>query len=187
MFDWNLLQEEANLRTKQTLEVLKTEYTGLRTSRASVNMLDPIRVDVYGSLMPVNQLASISTPEAQTISVSVWDSSVVSKIEKAIRESGLGLNPQVDGTLIRLRLPILTEERRKELVKVAREYAEKSQVACRNIRQDIMQKIKKAEADKEISEDDRKKYEEDIQKVFDARSVEISDIAKLKEQDIMSV
>ncbi len=187
MVELNALRTEAKERTGQTIEVLKNEFVGLRTGRASINMLDPVRVDVYGSLMPISQLASVSTPEPQMISVSVWDNSTVGKIEKAIRESGLGLNPQVDGTLIRLRLPPLTEERRKELVKVAKEYAENAQVACRNIRQDIMQKIKKAEAEKLISEDDQKHFSEDVQKIFDERSSEITEMAKKKESDILSV
>ena len=185
--DYSLLKNEAEQKAAASIEVLKKEFAGLRTGRASVNLLDGVRVEVYGADMPLNQVATVSTPEAQVIAVSVWDASNSAAVEKAIRDSGLGLNPMTAGGVIRLNLPPLTEERRKELVKVAKKYAEEAHIALRNVRQDLMQKIKKAESDKAISEDDMKKYSEDLQKVFDANGVEIDAVAKQKEQDIMSI
>ncbi|MCL2749224.1 MAG: ribosome recycling factor [Alphaproteobacteria bacterium] len=185
--DYTLLKSEAEQKTAQTIEVLKTEFAGLRTGRASVHLLDGIRVPVYGTEMPVDQLATVSTPEAQALSISVWDLSNAGAVEKAIRESGLGLNPMTAGGVIRLNLPPLTEERRKELVKVSGKYAEEAKISMRNIRQDLMSKIKRAKDDKEISEDDQRRYEEDLQKVFESRATEVDTLAKQKEQDIMSV
>ena len=185
--DFNILKAEAEQKAISTIEVLKTEYAGLRTGRASVGLLDGIRVEVYGAEMPLNQVATVATPEAQTITVSVWDGSNVAAVEKAIRDSGLGLNPNTAGGVIRLNLPPLTEERRKELVKVAKKYAEDAHIALRNVRADLRDRIKKAESDKQISEDDRKRYEEDLQKVFDARGLDIDAVAKQKESDIMTV
>ncbi|MDR1206841.1 MAG: ribosome recycling factor [Rickettsiales bacterium] len=185
--DYADIKSEAEQKTNATLDVLRGEYTGLRTGRASVHLLDGIRVETYGSEMPIDQLATISTPESQVISVSVWDATNTAKVEKAIRDSGLGLNPMTAGGVIRLNLPPLTEERRKELVKVAGKYAEEAKISMRNIRQDLMGKIKRAVADKEISEDDQRRYEEDLQKVFDARAAEVDGIARQKESDIMSV
>lgn len=181
------LKAEAEQKAASTIEVLKTEFAGLRTGRASVHLMDGVRVDAYGAEMPLDQLATVSTPEAQVISVSVWDASNVAAVEKAIRDSGLGLNPQTAGGVIRLNLPPLTEERRRELVKVAKGYAEDAQVALRNVRQDLMQRIKRAVADKEISEDDQRRYAEELQKTFDAKSADIDAVAKQKESDIMSV
>jgi ribosome recycling factor len=137
--------------------------------------------------MPLNQLATVSTPDNQTLSVTVWDMSNVGAVEKAIRDSGLGLNPMSAGAVIRLNMPPLTEERRRELTKVAGKYAEEAKISMRNIRQDAMGKIKRAVTDKEISEDDQRKFETDLQKVFDARGAEVDSIAKQKEADIMSV
>ncbi|MCL2629544.1 MAG: ribosome recycling factor [Alphaproteobacteria bacterium] len=185
--EYQALQTEASTKTAATIEVLKTNFAGLRTGRASVTLLDPIRVEAYGGMMPLSQLANISTPEAQTISISVWDMDVVSKVEKAILESKLGLNPQTSGTSIRLNLPPLTEERRKELTKVAGTYAEDAKIAIRNIRQELFQKIKKAEEDKQISEDDKHRFQEDLQKIFDAKTAEVGTLLTGKEKDIMSI
>ena len=185
--DYANIKSEAESKTAATIEVLKTEYLGLRTGRASVHLLDGVRVDVYDTEMPLSQVATVSATDAQTLSVSVWDISNAAKVEKAIRDSGLGLNPQTAGGVIRINMPPLTEERRKELVKVARGYAEDAKISMRNIRQDLMGKIKRAETDKEISEDDRKRYEEDLQKVFDARGQEVDGVAKGKEADILTV
>jgi ribosome recycling factor len=185
--DFAILKAEAELKSTQTIEVLKNEFGGLRTGRASVHLLDGIKVEVYGAEMPLSQVATVSAPEAQVLSISVWDLSNAGLVEKAIRESGLGLNPMTAGGVIRLNLPPLTEERRRDLVKVAKKYAEDAQIALRNIRQDLMQKIKKAEADKEISEDDQKKYSEDLQKVFDIKGADVDALAKVKEADIMAV
>ena len=181
------LKTELSVKMTKAVDVLKRDLSGLRTGRASVNLLDNIMVMAYGAPTPINQVASISTPEARLICVSVWDKSLASAVEKAIRDSGLGLNPMTAGGVIRLNLPPLTEERRKELTKVAGKYAEEAKISIRNIRQDAMNKIKRAVTDKEISEDDQHKYEDDIQKVFDGRTAEVDKIAKEKEADIMSV
>ena len=185
--DYQILKSEVEQKTAQTLEILQNEFAGLRTGRASVHLLDGVRVPVYGSDMPLNQLATVSTPDNQTLNVTVWDINNAGPIEKAIRDSGLGLNPMTAGAVIRLNMPPLTEERRKELTKVSGKYAEEAKISMRNIRQDAMGKIKRAVTDKEISEDDQRKYEEDIQKVFDGRANEVDAMAKQKEADIMSV
>ena len=185
--DYQSLKAEVEQKTAQTIEVLKTEFAGLRTGRASVHLLDGVRVPAYGSDMPLNQLATVSTPDNQTLSVTVWDITNAAVVEKAIRDSGLGLNPMTAGGVIRLNMPPLTEERRKELTKVAGKYAEEAKISMRNIRQDAMGKIKRAVTDKEISEDDQHKYEDDIQKVFDSRAGEVDALAKQKEADIMSI
>lgn len=185
--DYQVLKSEVEQKTAQTIEVLKNEFAGLRTGRASVHLLDGVRVPVYGAEMPIAQVATVSAPDNQTLSVTVWDINNASAVEKAIRDSGLGLNPMTAGGVIRLNLPPLTEERRKELVKVSGKYAEEAKISMRNIRQDAMGKIKRAVTDKEISEDDQRKFEDDIQKVFDSRAAEVDAIAKQKEADIMSV
>ena len=185
--DYSSLKSEAEQKTAQTLEVLQNEFAGLRTGRASVHLLDGVKVPAYGSEIPLNQVATVSTPDNQTLSVTVWDITNAPLVEKAIRDSGLGLNPMTAGGVIRLNMPPLTEERRRELTKVAGKYAEEAKISMRNIRQDVMGKIKRAVADKEISEDDQRKYEEDVQKVFDARAGEVDAMLKQKEADIMSV
>ncbi len=185
--DYNALRADAEQKTAATIEVLKNEFAGLRTGRASVHILDGVRVPVYGSEMPVSQVATVSVPDTTTISVTVWDASNAKAVETAIRDSGLGLNPMAAGGVIRINLPPLTEERRRELVKVSGKYAEEAKISMRNIRQDLMGKIKRAKDDKVISEDDQHRYEEDLQKVFESRSAEVDAIAKQKEHDIMSV
>ena len=185
--DYQNLKSEVEQKTAQTLDVLQNEFAGLRTGRASTHLLDGVRVAVYGSDMPLNQVATVSTPDNQTLNVTVWDMNNVGAVEKAIRDSGLGLNPMSAGAVIRLNMPPLTEERRRELTRVAGKYAEEAKISMRNIRQDAMGKIKRAVADKEISEDDQRKFEDDIQKVFDKRASEVDAMAKQKESDIMSV
>jgi len=185
--DFAIIKAEAGQKADATIEVLKNEYKGLRTGRASVHLLDGVRVDAYGAQMPIDQLATVSTPESQVVAVSVWDISNAAAVERAIRDSGLGLNPMAAGGVIRINLPPLTEERRRDLVKVAKGYAENAQIALRNVRQDLMQKIKRAETDKLISEDDQKRYAEELQKIIDIKSGEIDAAAKQKEMDIMSV
>ncbi|MDR1337879.1 MAG: ribosome recycling factor [Rickettsiales bacterium] len=185
--DYNALKGDAEAKTLQTIDVLKNEFAGLRAGRASVRLLDGVQVPVYGSEMPITQVATVSAPDTQTLSVTVWDASNAAAVEKAIRESGLGLNPMTAGGVIRLNLPPLTEERRRELVKVSGKYAEEAKISMRNIRQDVMGKIKRAKDDKEISEDDQRRYEDDIQKVFESRAAEVDALAKQKEIDIMSV
>ncbi|MDR1697005.1 MAG: ribosome recycling factor [Rickettsiales bacterium] len=185
--DYDALKSEITNKTAATLDVLRGEFAGLRTGRASVHLLDGVRAMVYGSEMPLSQVATISAPDTSTLSVTVWDASNAAVVEKAIRDSGLGLNPMSAGAVIRINLPPLTEERRKELVKVAGKYAEEAKISMRNIRQDAFGKIKRALTDKEISEDDQRRFEDDLQKLFDARGAEVDALAKQKETDIMSV
>ena len=185
--DFNILKSEAEQKSTASVQIMRQELAGLRTGRASVHLLDGVRVDAYGAEMPIDQVASVSAPEPQALSVSVWDAGLTSSVEKAIRDSNLGLNPQTAGGVIRLNLPPLTEERRRELTKVAHEYAENAKIAIRNVRQDLLQQIKKAVADKEISEDDQRRFGEELQKIFDAKNEEVDEIAKKKESDIMSV
>jgi ribosome recycling factor len=172
-------------RMHGAVESLKNDLIGLRTGRASVNLLDPIVVEVYGSNMPLNQVATVSAPEPRLLSVQVWDKSNVTPVEKAIRNAGLGINPITDGQNIRLPIPDLTEERRKELVKLAHSYAEKAKIAVRNVRRDGNDDLKADEKKKEISEDDRKRAEAEVQKLTDATIVEIDVATAAKEKEIL--
>ena len=174
-------------RMDGAVDKLKHDMGGLRTGRASTSMLEPVVVDVYGSKMPLNQVGTVSVPEPRLLTVTVWDASNTSAVEKAIRESGLGLNPQPQGTVIRVPIPELNEERRKELTKVAGQYAEAARVAVRNVRRDGMDALKKAEKDKEISEDERKGFETEVQKITDDAIKTIDTILADKEKDIMTV
>ena len=171
-------------RMEKAIASLKTEFSGLRTGRANTNLLDPVMVDAYGSQMPISQVGTVSVPEPRMLTVSVWDKSMVGAVEKAIRESGLGVNPVVDGTTLRLPMPPLTEERRKDLVKVAAKYAEQAKVAVRNVRRDGMDAVKKAEG---MSEDDKKGLQDDIQKLTDGKVKAIDDMVSSKEEEIMQV
>jgi ribosome recycling factor len=166
-------------------EALKHDLVGLRTGRASTALLDPIQVEVYGANMPLNQVATVSVPEARLISVQVWDRSNVTPVEKAIRNAGLGINPIVDGQVIRLPIPDLTEERRKELAKLAGQYAEKARIAVRNVRRDGMDALKADEKKHEISEDERKRHEVEVQKMTDDTIKDIDAAAHAKEQEIL--
>jgi ribosome recycling factor len=172
-------------RMKGAVEALASDLAGLRTGRASANLLDPITVTVYGSQMPLNQVASVSVPEPRMISVQVWDKMNVGPVEKAIRSAGLGLNPINDGTTLRLPIPDLTEERRKELAKLAGSYAEKARVAVRNVRRDGMDNLKADENKKEISEDERKRSETELQKLTDDQIKAVDDEFARKEKDIL--
>jgi ribosome recycling factor len=172
-------------RMKGAVDALASDLAGLRTGRASANLLDPITVTVYGSQMPLNQVASVSVPEPRMISVQVWDKSNVGPVEKAIRSAGLGLNPINDGTTLRLPIPDLTEERRKELAKLAGSYAEKARVAIRNVRRDGMDNLKVDENKKEISEDDRKRLETELQKLTDDQIKAVEEEFARKEKDIL--
>jgi len=172
-------------RMKGAVEALASDLAGLRTGRASANLLDPVMVTVYGSQMPLNQVASVSVPEPRMISVQVWDKSNVGPVEKAIRSAGLGLNPINDGTTLRLPIPDLTEERRKELAKLASSYAEKARVAVRNVRRDGMDNLKADENKKEISEDDRKRSETELQKLTDEQIKAVDEEFARKEKDIL--
>jgi ribosome recycling factor len=166
-------------------ESLKHDLVGLRTGRASIALLDPVTVEVYGAQMPINQVATVSAPEPRLLSVQVWDKGNVNSVEKAIRSAGLGLNPISDGTMIRLPIPDLTEERRKELAKLAGQYAEKARIAVRNVRRDGMDALKADEKKHEISEDERKRLEAEVQKMTDATIADIDSASHSKEQEIL--
>ncbi|WP_138380131.1 ribosome recycling factor [Luteithermobacter gelatinilyticus] len=179
--------KDLNRRMQGAIENLKTEFSGLRTGRASVNLLDPVVVEAYGSQMPLNQIGTISTPEARMISVQIWDKGMVAAAEKAIRNAGLGLNPVVDGQTLRIPIPELNEERRQELTKVAGKYAEQARVAVRNVRRDGMDHIKKLEKDGEISQDEQKVLADKVQKLTDEKIAEIDRLTAAKEKEIMQV
>lgn len=174
-------------RMDGALESLKKEFSGLRTGRASTAMLDPIMVDVYGSMMPLNQVGTVSVPESRMLSVQVWDKANAKAVEKAIRDANLGLNPQADGNLIRVPIPVLSEERRLELAKIAAKYAEQARVAVRNVRRDAMDMLKKAEKDNEISEDEHKKWSDKVQTTTDDHIKKIDELLAGKEKDITQV
>jgi ribosome recycling factor len=172
-------------RMHGAVESLKGDLGGLRTGRASVNLLDPVTVTVYGSNMPLSQVATVSAPESRMLSVQVWDKQNVGPVDKAIRSAGLGLNPIVDGTNIRLPIPDLTEERRKELAKLASQYAEKARIAVRNVRRDGMDALKTDEKKGEISEDERKKRETEVQKMTDSTIADVDATSSAKEKEIL--
>lgn len=172
-------------RMKGAVESLRGDLGGLRTGRANTALLDPITVEVYGANMPLNQLATVSAPEPRLLSVQVWDKSNIGPVEKAIRAAGLGLNPINDGNNLRLPIPDLTEERRKELAKLAHQYAEKARVAIRNVRRDGMDALKADENKKEISEDERKRAEADVQKLTDEQIKAADEVAAQKEKEIL--
>jgi len=172
-------------RMKGAVESLKSDLAGLRTGRANAALLDPITVTVYGANMPLNQVATVSVPEPRMITVQVWDKSNIGPVEKAIRSAGLGLNPINDGNTLRLPIPDLTEDRRKELAKIASKYAENARIAIRNVRRDGMEALKADEAKKEISEDDRKRLETDVQKLTDDQIKAADEAASHKEKEIL--
>ena len=171
----------------KSLQSLKKDISTLRTGRANVNMLDTIKIDVYGQLMPIDQLGTVSVPEARLISIQVWDKSNISIIESAIQKSELGINPQIDGQIIRLRIPDLTEERRKDLIKILKNMGEKSRVSIRNIRREANEELKKRQKDKTISEDQSKNYEKNIQKLTDINIDNIEKILSIKEKEIIQI
>ena len=174
-------------RMRGSLEQLKKELTGLRTGRASSHLLDPVMVSIYGAKMPINQCATVSTPDAKTISVQVWDKSQVAAVEKGIREANLGVNPVIDGTLIRLPIPALNTERRNELAKLAHKYAEHGRVNVRNVRRDGMDMLKKSEKDSDMSEDDSRKNGTKVQELTDKLIKEIDQLLASKEAEIKQV
>jgi ribosome recycling factor len=178
---------EIKRRMQGASAVLKAELSGLRTGRASVHLLDPIMVEAYGAQMPLQQCASVTVPEPRLISVNVWDRSLVHAVEKAIVTSNLGLSPATEGQTIRLRIPELNEERRKELVKVAHKYAESARVAVRHVRRDAMDLIKRLEKDHQISKDDHDRFSSEIQKATDTGIVEIDHLLAAKEKEILTV
>ena len=171
----------------KSIQSLKKDLSTLRTGRANPNMLDMIKVDVYGQLMPIDQLASVSVPEARLLSVQVWDKSNISLVDSAIQKSELGINPQIDGQIIRLRIPDLTEERRKDLIKVLKNIGEKGKVSIRNIRREANEDLKKKLKDKVISEDENKSFEKLIQKTTDSNIENIDKILADKEKEIVQI
>jgi ribosome recycling factor len=179
--------DKADLQRRMhgAVEALKHDLSGLRTGRASITLLEPVTVEVYGSHMPLNQVATISTPEPRLLSVQVWDRSNVGAVEKAIRSAGLGLNPISEGQTLRLPIPDLTEERRKELAKLASQYAEKAKIAVRNVRRDGMDLLKQDEKKNVISEDERKRLETEVQKLTDETTAEIDSASEAKEKEIL--
>ncbi len=180
-------KDEMDRRMKAAVTAAKNEFAGLRTGRASPHLLDPINVEAYGQKMHISQLGTISTPEPRLLTVQIWDKSMVKQVDKAIRDSGLGLNPQVDGQLLRIPIPPLNEERRKELVKLAHKYAEAGRVAVRNVRRDGMELLKRLEKDHKIGEDDHRRHGDELQKLTDAHVKEIDQALQAKEQEIMQV
>ena len=174
-------------RMDKAVLALKEEFASLRTGRANAALLDPIQIDAYGSKVPINQIGAISVPEPRSITVSVWDRGLVVSVEKAIRNAGLGLNPVVEGQNLRIPIPPLTEERRKDLAKLAGKYAEQQRVAVRNVRRDAMDDLKKAEKDTVISQDEHKRLEGEVQKATDEAIKRVDEALKTKEQEIMQV
>ena len=173
-------------RMHGAVESLKHDLSGLRTGRANVALLDPVMVEVYGSMMPLNQVATVNAPEPRMLSVQVWDKSNLIAVEKGIAKANLGLNPMIDGQTLRLPLPDLTEERRKELAKLAGQYAEKAKIAIRNVRRDGMEALKDDEKKKDISEDDRKRGEDEVQKLTDSHVSETDAVVAAKVKEILS-
>ena len=178
--------DDLERRMDGAMASLRQEFLTLRTGRASASMLEPVMVDAYGAMTPINQVGTVNVPEPRMITVNVWDKSMTGKVEKAIRESGLGINPVVDGTIIRLPIPELNEERRRELSKVAGQYAENARVAVRNVRRDGMDQIKKAKSDG-MSEDDQKFWEGAVQELTDAAIGKIDAVLDGKQEEIMQV
>ena len=178
--------DDLERRMKGAMESLRHEFASLRTGRASASMVEPVQVEAYGQMTPINQLGTVNVPEPRMVTVNIWDKSMVGKVEKAIRESGLGINPQTNGTIIMLPIPELNEERRRELTKVAAQYAESARVAIRNVRRDGMEALKEDEKKKEISEDDRKRSEDEVQKLTDKYTAEADAAAEAKEKEIMT-
>ncbi|MCL3880688.1 ribosome recycling factor [Marivita sp. GX14005] len=184
--DFLLDTDDLKRRMDGAMANLRTEFASLRTGRASASMLEPVMVDAYGSMTPINQVGTVNVPEPRMVTINVWDKGLVGKVEKAIRESGLGINPQLNGTIIMLPIPELNEERRRDLTKVAGQYAEHARVSVRNIRRDGMDQIKKAKADG-MSEDDQKFWETEVQELTDDYIKRIDSALETKQDEIMQV
>ncbi len=184
--DFELDTDDLTRRMDGAIGALRTEFASLRTGRASGSMLEPIQVDAYGSMTPINQLGTVNVPEPRMVTINVWDKGMVSKVEKAIRDSGLGINPQLNGTIIMLPIPELNEERRRELTKVAGGYAEHARVAIRNLRRDGMDQIKKAKGNG-LSEDDQKFWESEVQDLTDKYIKQVDQLLETKQAEIMQV
>jgi len=181
------LTKDLRRRMDGALEVLKKEFAGLRTGRASASLLDPVQVEAYGNVMPLNQCGTINVPEPRMIVVQVWDKGMVKAVEKAIRDAGLGLNPQSDGQMVRVPIPDLNEERRKELVKVAAKYAEQARVSIRNVRRDGLDTLKKQEKDGEISQDEQRRLQTEIQGLTDDLIKKVDEANVAKDKEILQV
>ncbi len=184
--DFELDTDDLTRRMEGAVANLRVELASLRTGRASGSMLEPVMVDAYGSMTPINQVGTVNVPEPRMVTINVWDKGLVGKVEKAIRESGLGINPQLSGTIIMLPIPELNEERRRELTKVAGQYGESARVSIRNLRRDGMDQIKKAKADG-LSEDDQKFWEAAVQEVTDAHIKIVDETVETKQAEIMQV
>lgn len=184
--DFELDTDDLTRRMEGAIAALRTEFASLRTGRASGSMLEPIQVEAYGQMTPINQLGTVNVPEPRMVTINVWDKGMVGKVEKAIRESGLGINPQLNGTIIMLPIPELNEQRRKELTKVAAQYAEHARVAVRNLRRDGMDQIKKAKGDG-LSEDDQKFWESEVQDLTDKFIKLVDQTLESKQAEIMQV
>ncbi|MBL6857177.1 MAG: ribosome recycling factor [Pelagibacteraceae bacterium] len=180
-------EKEYSIKMDKTIQSFKKDLGSIRTGRANASMLDMIKVDVYGQMMPINQLATVSVPEARLITVQVWDQSNVKAVDSALQKSDLGINPQIDGSVLRLRIPDLTEERRKDLIKILKTIGEKNKVSIRNIRREGNDELKKLIKDKKISEDENKVFEKNIQKVTDDHITNIEKILSEKEKEILQV
>lgn len=187
MADLDAIKTDLTRRMDGALDALKREFSGLRTGRASPALLEPVKVEAYGSLMPLNQVATIAVPEARMITVQVWDRSMLNSTVAAIRDCGLGLNPQPDGQTIRVPLPVLTEERRIELVKAANKYAEAARIAVRGVRRDGMEQVKALQKKSEISEDEERDWSEQVQKLTDSYIKRVDELFAEKEKDIRQV
>jgi ribosome recycling factor len=180
-------KEDFNRRMSGAVATVKGEFSGLRTGRASPALVEPVTVDAYGNQLPINQVGNISTPEPRLLTIQVWDKGLVKAVDKAIRDAGLGLNPQVDGQLLRIPVPELNEERRRELAKLAHKYAENARIAVRNVRRDGMDLLKKLEKDHKIGQDEHHKLADELQKLTDGHIKDIDILLHGKEQEIMQV
>jgi ribosome recycling factor len=181
------IEKNYSIKMEKTIQSYKKDLSSLRTGRANASMLDMIKVDVYGQMMPINQLASISVPEARLITIQVWDQTNIKAVDAGIQKSDLGINPQIDGSVLRIRIPDLTEERRKDLIKVLKNISEKNKVSIRNIRREANDELKKLIKDKKISEDENKIFEKNIQKITDDNILNIDKISQEKEKEILQV
>ncbi|CAM3208717.1 ribosome recycling factor [Paracoccus nototheniae] len=178
--------DDLERRMKGAMDSLRGEFSSLRTGRASASMIDPVQVDAYGQMTPINQLGTVNVPEPRMVTINIWDKAMVGKVEKALRESGLGINPQLNGTIIMLPIPELNEERRRELTKVAAQYAESARVSVRNVRRDGMDQVKKGKANG-MPEDDQKLYETEIQSLTDRMIASVDEALAAKQAEIMQV
>ena len=183
----NFSEQNYSTKMDKTIQSFKKEISSLRTGRANSSMLDIVKIDVYGQLMPINQLATIAVPEARLITIQVWDKSNVTLIDSAIQKSELGVNPQIDGQIIRIRIPDLTEERRKELIKILKSMSEKSKISIRNIRREANEELKKLLKSKDIGEDEEKSSEKNVQSITDEHIKTVDEKVSLKEKEIMTI